>query len=216
MSGTAAVCSASVTSTCARVDPDRRNLPRRERGRHDPAAGQLAHRDDRVVRPRRHVVAAAASARTERDQLAESSVQRRGRAPPASSAPTSAEATPRCRSSRSPSSFAASSASPVAGEAAGLDEPIGDLRHRRHDDDRRLVGRMWSRAGRLTMSITRLIASASATEVPPNFMMTFTAVPRGASARRSGSPRPPRRESCCVRARRTCSRRADTAGAARR
>ena len=216
MSGTAAVCSASVTSTCARVDPDRRNAsaPRTPPPRSGcwPARPSRRSRRATAATPR----ACAASAAHRRGQLGEVLGRASPPAPSSASPSTSAAATPRCRSSRSLSSFAASSASPVAGEPAGFDQPIGHLRHRRDDDHRRPVGRIATRAGRVTMPITRLIASASATDVPPNFMITFTAVPRGASARRSESRRPRRRESCCGRAPRTCSRTAGTAAAGRR
>ena len=184
MSGTAAVCSASVTSTSRESTQTAGICRARERGGHDPAAGQLAHREDRVGRPRRHV----AEQRSPPDQRGEL-VEVLAHAPPSSGGSAAAPTSVAGDADVAVEQLAAGAAPPdpprpSPASRAGLDQPIGHLRHRRHDDDRRRVVGMVRRAGPCTMAITRVIASASATEVPPNFMMTFTAGPRGASARR--------------------------------
>ena len=136
MSGSAAVCSSSVTSTArasthAVCTPCAANaaatmrllasspiatIASCGRRRHFAVARQGPH----GLHQRREIL------RQLRDQ------RRRAR-----SAATSDVATPMCRSSRSLRSFAASSPVAVRGEPRRFDQAIGDLRHRRHDDDRR-------------------------------------------------------------------------------
>ena len=83
---------------------------------------------------------------------------------------------------------------------------VGGARRRRHDDHRRRVER--ARVA-LTIDSRRPMASPSATDVPPNFITTELTVPScvpmfsrpsrpPASAPRSGSRRPRRRESYCA------------------
>ncbi len=114
----------------------------------------------------------------------------------------------------------------VLGELRDRHQLVGDAGQRRHHHQRRALP-VFACCCR-TMPIRRLMASGSATDVPPNFITTLTtqggsgmnrpphSSPRGASARRSGSRRRPRRGSCCGRARRTCSRAPDSGAAGRR
>ena len=182
MSGTAAVCSASVTSTYPRIDPHGWYLPGLEGLGHDAAACQLAHRHDLVVRSRGHVARGRQCAHRGRE-LREVLAQRCDKAP-------------RCIARDERGRHADVTLEKLlqeprrsvcvaqAGQACRFDQPVGDLGHGRHDHDRRR-GRSGLRSScPRTMAVTRFIASASATDVPPNFMMTFTAVPRDASARR--------------------------------
>ena len=119
----------------ARVDPDRRYLHRRERRRHDPAAGELAHRDNLVMRPRRDV--AAGRQRPHRqDQAREFLGERRGQRL------HSVGADERRGDAQVPLQQVAQQLRgliglPVAGEAGGFDQPVRDLRQRRDDDNRR-------------------------------------------------------------------------------
>ena len=185
MSGTAAVCSPSVTSTWrasthAALTPLRRGTPRRRcgcwRARRSPACASAAAGGTSRC---------AASARTSRRARRS---PRRAAATSASSAGAAARATtPRstCRVQQFGEDLRRpASRLPVGRQPARLDQAVGHLRHRRHHDHRHAGWRVASRSGSRTMSMTRVIASASATDVPPNFMMTFTAAPRECIARR--------------------------------
>ena len=60
----------------------------------------------------------------------------------------------------------------VFGQLRDRDERVGDACERRHDDDRRRSSALFA-CCRRTMPMRRLIASGSATEVPPNFITTL-------------------------------------------
>ena len=142
MSGTAAVCSASVTSTCAGIDPGRRNALRRRTP--PPRSGCWPARPSR--RSRRATAAtprdARASVRTVSHQRGE--LCRRAARPAADERSGRDE---RRRDADVPLEQVVQELRgfvrrrPPPASRADLDQPIGHLRHRRDDDDRRRVVR---------------------------------------------------------------------------
>ena len=234
MSGTAQVCSASVTSTC-RASTQAAGTPASASAaatmRLLTSSPVAATASSSRARPRaaRRAHAPCRSGRRTRARMSRTTAA--SRAPLATPA-----ATATCRSRRVFSARRRAVAIAVLNQPRDLEQTVGHPRQRGDDDHRRCV-----RPGRRPRSICRgrsrraaPIASASATDVPPNFITTLTdpssreppghlacvddhpsafvtAAPPVASSRRSGSRRRPRRESCCGRARRTCSRAPDTA-----
>ena len=198
MSGSAAMCSSSVTSTarasihavCTPFDANAADTIWLLAS--SPIATIASCEDGDTSRCRARVRTVSISAEKSADSRATRADRRSGE--------TSAFATPACRSSRSLRSFAASSPEPSAASRADSIRRSVTFDIAETTTTGGVAGALRARWSR-TIAITRSIASASATEVPPNFMMTFTAGPLGASARRSGSRRQRRRGWCCGPAR---------------
>ena len=171
MSGAAAVCSASVTSTVRASTHALGDAAVGERGGDDPAADQLADRLHRVERARRHLA-------QHRQRVHEAGQLVEFASHIARAASRGWRSSPRPRPSRWRSSSACSSRGgagrvAVLGQLRDRDQRVGHPRQRRHDDDRRAIVRRSVACCRRTMPIRRLIASGSATDVPPNFITTL-------------------------------------------
>ena len=173
MSGAAAVCSASVDEHRARVDPDAGDAVVGERRRDDPAADDLADRQHGVERTRRHLAQHGQRVRPGRSTRS-NSLSHIGRRPPARLV-----AGDRGRDRDMPLEQRLQRRRRAVGRrrprpARDRHELVGDAAERRHDHHRRAAFGLSPAAG-ATMPIKRLIASGSATDVPPNFMTTLTA-----------------------------------------
>jgi hypothetical protein len=122
----------------ARIHPGARQLLLGERRRDDPAAGQLTHRQQLVGRARRDVAVLRPRSRVRGQRVeivGEAALQRFERLA-ADEARRDGDVT----GAEIAQDFCRLVALPLAGQPPGLDKAIGDLGHRRHDDDRRLVG----------------------------------------------------------------------------
>ena len=136
MSGSAAMCSSSVTST-ARASIHAVCTPCRcECRRHDLAAGQLAHRDDRVVRRRRHLAMPRQGSNRfhQRGEVCRQPRDQRRTGDRASHERLRDAGMPFEQVVEELRGFFPGA---LRGETRRFDQTIGDLRHRRDDDHRR-------------------------------------------------------------------------------